>query len=302
LFKGNLENRHGQTTLLQYQQGASPAGSGIAYAVIGALILLTALISLNNTRSFLAGAERLEARVVAMQVDTSGGAADYLPMLEFADGAGTLKRLPGWQRGPDYGFAKGERVAILYNPALADTVRIDNWRDTWKLGLNLLFVAAFFLVMALGGLILHRRWMRERAGYGARNDILPEDAKDEIIYVNAHGRLRFLSNPKPAAIMLGLSGAAMGDIWAGQWCRYGEHRSGGRLFHWRGAVSGPCRLGRAGAPQISAHPRPQSAAGSRRSGRLKPLYFPLKQARIRAMSRLVRVIVVKALEPPPRSQ
>jgi len=186
-----------------------PLTLAIVTGVIGVLILAAGVWSLNNTRSFMAGAQRVEARVVAMQADRSGKEPSFRPMFAFDDANGQAQRVPGWQSAPEYGFAKDEVVAVLYNPAAPDAVRVDNWRDTWKSGLNILFVAGFFLFMSLAGLIVHRRWMAEQPDYVARGDFVPEDVPDDVIYFNANGRVRLLRNPKPAAIVLGIIGAGM---------------------------------------------------------------------------------------------
>ncbi len=182
-----------------------PLALAIVTGILGALILTAALVSLNRTREFLSGAQALEARVVAMQVDRSGKEDRFRPTFAFTDRAGQEHRLPAWRSAPEYGFAKGAGVAVLFNPDFADHVRIDSWEDTWKPGLKILFVAGVFLLMALGGLVLHRRWMRERPEYVARDDWVPEDSEG-IIYFNVDGRVRFLRHPKVAAIALAVPG------------------------------------------------------------------------------------------------
>ena len=188
-----------------------PLTLAIITGILGVLIAVAAGVSLNRTRIFLNGAQALDARVVAMQIDRSGKAPDYLPMFAFQDASGKQWQVPGWQSSPEYGFAKGEMVTVLFNPDMADSVRIDAWRDGWKGGLNILFVAVFFLAMALGGLILHRRWMRERPGYAARADWVPEDedGKETTIHYNKGGIVRFLRRPKLTAIMLAIPGFGM---------------------------------------------------------------------------------------------
>ncbi len=182
-----------------------PLALAIITCMLGLLIAGAAVMSLNRTRVFLAGAQTVQARVVAMQIDRSGKTPDFLPMFAFTDAAGQGHRLPGWQSAPEYGFDKGAQVAVLFNPMQAEQVRIDNWQDTWKSGLTILFVAVFFGGMSLAGLILHRRWMRERPDYATRGDRLPEDG-GETIYINSDGRIRMLKNPKATAIMLAIPG------------------------------------------------------------------------------------------------
>ena len=187
-----------------------PLMVAVVAALVGVAVLVAGMMSLAHTRSFLSGATPVMARVVAMQVDRSGKSPSYLPMFEFADAGGTVQRVPGWQSAPEYGYAKDEMVEVLFNPAQPGTVRIDRWRDGWRPGLNILFVALFFLVLALLGLVVHLRWMRERPGYANRGDWLPEDAGDEtVIHVNSEGRVRFLKNPRLTAIVLGVAGAGM---------------------------------------------------------------------------------------------
>ncbi|GEM_PF-4230728 len=188
-----------------------PLTLAIIAGILGLLILVAALVSLNRTRVFLAASTPIQAQVVAMQVDRSGKLPSYLPMFSFRDRTGKQWRLPGWQSSPEYGFARGEMVTILFNPDMPDKVRIDAWRDGWNAGLNILFVAGFFLAMAVGGLILHRRWARERPNDGARTQGAPdpEDNGVTTVFYNEGGILRVLRRPKLAAIMLAIPGFGM---------------------------------------------------------------------------------------------
>ncbi len=182
-----------------------PKAIAILTGIIGVFLLGLAAYTSFKTYNFLANAQVVSARVVAMRVDQSGKTPSYRPMFEVATDGATL-RIPARMQSPDYGFQKGQMVDVLFNPSAPGSVRMDNWNDTWKPVLNLVFIAGFFLAMALMATILHRRWMRERPDYVARDDYFPQDGDREVIFFNASGRVYFLRKPRLVAIVLGIPG------------------------------------------------------------------------------------------------
>jgi len=131
-----------------------------AMMVLPSLFILVGAVMLIDTVTFAGRAERATGTVVSVErvVSTIGSSRapshSYRPTIRYADASGQQHEAVTYVSTSHYGFAPGEKVEILYDPAAPEEVRIASPFSLWGLP---------FLLMGLGGLFLGMvRFVRRR--------------------------------------------------------------------------------------------------------------------------------------------
>jgi hypothetical protein len=102
-----------------------------------------------RTKRFLATAREARAEVVGMDERHGGNSQSrsYHPILRYRTQEGVTKELisPVGSNPPRY--KKGDSVAVLYDPAKPDDMRIHSFGSVWIVPLILAFVGVIFIVV-----------------------------------------------------------------------------------------------------------------------------------------------------------
>ncbi len=140
----------------------------VIFMLVGAVMLLIAGWMLSRDPLFSgAGAEAVGTVVDLKRTASGNGKASYYPVVTYRDAGGAEHRFTGTigSNPPDY--ARGEEVAVRYDPAAPEEAVIDSWSArllgpglTGGMGLLLLWMSAGALRPAFAA----RRRARGRSG------------------------------------------------------------------------------------------------------------------------------------------
>lgn len=122
---------------------------GPIFLVVGLGLLVGSFGAYTRTKRFLATAREARAEVVGMDErhGGSGQSRSYHPILRYRTQEGVTKELvsPVGSNPPRY--KKGDSVAVLYDPAKPDDMRIHSFGSVWIVPLILAFVGVIFIVV-----------------------------------------------------------------------------------------------------------------------------------------------------------
>jgi hypothetical protein len=149
---------------------ARVAGGG--FILVGSLIAIAGLIWLTRTAWFSLHAAKAAGVVVAMErSESSEGGSTFHPVFTFTDGAGIIHTQRASFGSSTYSFESGERVTVLYDPAVPKHSKIDSFQTVWLgplliTGFGLLFggFACFWLFLAARGIRLQQTPEGEQDG------------------------------------------------------------------------------------------------------------------------------------------
>jgi Protein of unknown function (DUF3592) len=144
-----------------------------AFAVIVGGALVLGVVTLWNAVELYSGGTRTEGTVLEVretrrteqeEVTRPDGSeyrrnverVSYAPVVRFTTGDGREIEFHG-RGGSDRGFAQGDRVTVIYDPANPIHARIVSFLDLW-----LPTVAAFGVAVLFGGSVWLSRWSRRR--------------------------------------------------------------------------------------------------------------------------------------------
>jgi hypothetical protein len=145
-----------------------------AFAVIAGAALVIGAAALWNTVELYGGGTRAEGTVLEVretrrteqeEVTRPDGSeyrhnverVSYAPVVRFTTGEGREIEFHG-RGGSDRGFAEGDHVTVVYDPANPIRARIVSFLDLW-----LPSVVAFGVAILFGGCVWLSRWSRKRA-------------------------------------------------------------------------------------------------------------------------------------------
>ena len=122
---------------------------GPIFLVVGVGLLLGCFGAFTRTKRFLASA--LEARAEVVRVEErhggSGQSRSYHPILRYRTQAGATKEIVSSVGSNPPRYKKGDSLAILYDPARPDDMRIHSFANVWIVPLILGFVGVIFIVV-----------------------------------------------------------------------------------------------------------------------------------------------------------
>lgn len=130
--------------------------------VLGLAFITIGMIDLAGTIRFRLAAEEIEARVVGVEVererDTESGTVSttYRPTFTFTTADGSDVEATSPIAHDSYDFETGETVAILYDPAAPEDIRVAGFVSAWLFPLILTIFGLFTMGMGL----MARRVMR----------------------------------------------------------------------------------------------------------------------------------------------
>lgn len=122
---------------------------GPIFLVVGLGLLAGCFGAYTRTKRFLAAAREARAEVVGMD-ERHGGSSQsrsYHPILRYRTQEGVTKEIVSSVGSNPPRYKKGDSVAILYDPAKPDDMRIHSFANVWLVPLILGFVGVIFIVV-----------------------------------------------------------------------------------------------------------------------------------------------------------
>jgi hypothetical protein len=114
---------------------------GVAFILIGNLILIAGLVWLVRTAAFVGRATQVPGQVITVERSAgSKGGSVYHPVFTFADSAGIVHTQRSSFGSSDLSFGTGERVNVLYDPTAPGLSKIESFETVW---LGPVFVTGF---------------------------------------------------------------------------------------------------------------------------------------------------------------
>ena len=122
---------------------------GPIFLVVGVGLLLGCFAAVTRTKRFLATAREARAEVVGIDERRGGSSQSrsYHPILRYRTQEGATKEIVSSVGSNPPRYQKGDSVAILYDPARPDDMRIHSVANVWIVPLILGFVGVIFLVV-----------------------------------------------------------------------------------------------------------------------------------------------------------
>ena len=127
---------------------------GLIFLGVGVLMVVGSIFMAARTRRFLASAQPAQAEVVALQhrLGTDRERA-YYPVLRYRTQEGSTREVVSNVGSNPPRYKEGDSVAVLYDPAQPDSVRIHTAFNVWAFPLLLGAIGVVFLVVG-GGITL----------------------------------------------------------------------------------------------------------------------------------------------------
>jgi hypothetical protein len=153
---------------------------GITFSVAGVLLLAAGTYVAQSTHSFLDRAQSAPGRVVELARSDSSTDTTYSPVVEYEGPGGRTIQFKGNLASSPVSYTVGERVTVLYDPAMPEAAKIDSFLDKWFLpvllgGMGLVFTA---IGQALLWVHFHRRRRSHRGRKGIRQGRPPGRTQD----------------------------------------------------------------------------------------------------------------------------
>ena len=136
----------------------SPRAAGIVMACFGLAILLLAFVLLSGNIKYAARAASALGTVTKLQFYPQQGSGTYAPIVEFTSATGQPLRIEGSVRTNPPGYAVGDRVRVLYDPADPARARLGSFVELSFPALLLGAVGA--LLGLVGGAVIAREKRR----------------------------------------------------------------------------------------------------------------------------------------------
>ncbi|WP_224240469.1 DUF3592 domain-containing protein [Hyalangium gracile] len=122
---------------------------GLVFLMVGVGSLIGGLVAMGRTKSFLAQAREARAEVVAVQQRTgSNRQKSYYPVFRYRTEQGATKDVVSSVGSNPPRYKEGDSLAILYDPAKPDSVRIHSFFNVWAGALILGAIGVIFLIVA----------------------------------------------------------------------------------------------------------------------------------------------------------
>jgi len=124
---------------------------GPIFLVVGVGLLLGSFAAYNRTKRFIATATETRAEVVGID-ERHGGSSQsrsYHPVLRYRTQVGVTKEIVSSVGSNPPRYKKGDSVAILYDPARPDDMRIHSFGAVWLVPLILAGVGGIFIVVGV---------------------------------------------------------------------------------------------------------------------------------------------------------
>lgn len=125
------------------------SGFGLIFLLVGVAGLVGGFFAMVRTRGFLASAREAQAEVVGLQqrVGTERQIS-YFPVLRYRTQQGAVKEIVSSVGSNPPRYKEGDSVAILYDPAKPESVRIHSFFNVWGMPLILGGVGVLFLIVS----------------------------------------------------------------------------------------------------------------------------------------------------------
>jgi hypothetical protein len=106
---------------------------GPIFLIVGVGLLLGFFFVFSRTRRFLASAQEARAEVVGMQdrIGTDHRTRVYYPVLRYRTQQGATKEVVSSVGSTPPRYKEGDSVAVLYDPAKPEDVRIHSFLNVW---------------------------------------------------------------------------------------------------------------------------------------------------------------------------
>jgi hypothetical protein len=124
---------------------------GPIFLVVGVGLLAGCFGAYNRTKRFLATAREARAEVVGID-ERHGGSSQsraYHPVLRYRTQEGVTKEIVSSVGSNPPRYKKGDSVAILYDPARPDDMRIHSFGTVWLVPLILAGVGGIFIIVGI---------------------------------------------------------------------------------------------------------------------------------------------------------
>lgn len=122
---------------------------GPIFLVVGLGLLVGSFGAYSRTKRFLSAAREARAEVVGMD-ERHGGSSQsraYHPILRYRTQEGVTKEIVSSVGSNPPRYKKGDTVAVLYDPANPDDMRIHSFGSVWIVPMILAFVGVIFIVV-----------------------------------------------------------------------------------------------------------------------------------------------------------
>lgn len=124
---------------------------GLIFLVVGVALLVGCFFTAARTRRFLANAQEAQAEVVALQQRLgSGNERSYYPVLRYRTQGGATQEVVSNVGSNPPRYKEGDSVAVLYDPAQPDNMRIHTAFNVWAFPMILAGIGVIFLVVGAG--------------------------------------------------------------------------------------------------------------------------------------------------------
>lgn len=132
----------------------------LVLSLIGAAILLVALLCYQSTDLFLQEAIRTEGRVVGFKEQRGDDSVTYRPVVVFLDTQENPIRFVSRVGSGRPAYSKGERVNVLYLSAEPEAAKLESFFDLW--GATVVFAVIGLPFFLIGTLMFVFGWLKKR--------------------------------------------------------------------------------------------------------------------------------------------
>jgi hypothetical protein len=122
--------------------------------IIGCVFFISGLCMLAKAYDFVTHATRTSGKVVAIDQGDADDVSTIHPVFVFTDATGVEHRCRSPYGSSWFFFAPGQRVPILYDPAVPTHAEIDSFESIWLFSFISMGMGVFFIAS-------HYRWIRK---------------------------------------------------------------------------------------------------------------------------------------------
>lgn len=131
------------------------------FTLIGAGMLVGAVMSYSSTVSFIERATEASGTVIDLERSRSSDSTTYYPVVVFEDIRGREIEFRSRSGSNPPSFSRGERVSVFYEPSAPESARINSFFSLW--GLPMILGGMGLVFGAIGGGMLLFGWKKSRS-------------------------------------------------------------------------------------------------------------------------------------------
>jgi len=132
-----------------------------AFTLVGAAMLIGALLWYTSTRTFLAKAAQAQGTVIELEPVRSSDGTTYRPLVRFNDERGQSIQISSSVSSNPPSFAKGESVRVYYDRDDPRVAKLDGYFQLWGGPTIIAALGSVFLLVG-GGIIVAGWFIRSR--------------------------------------------------------------------------------------------------------------------------------------------